>query len=51
MINDTTLAVVAIVAALGLLGLVVIETINLPYALLSTSISMLEAFVLIHLEP
>ena len=30
MVNDTTLAVVAIVAAIGLLGLVVVETINMP---------------------
>jgi hypothetical protein len=28
MVNDTTLAIVAIVAAIGLLGLVVVETIN-----------------------
>jgi len=30
MINDTTLAIIAIVAAVGLLGLVVVETINIP---------------------
>ena len=30
MVNDTTLAIVAIVAALGLLGLVLVETMNMP---------------------
>jgi hypothetical protein len=30
MVNDTTLAIVAIVAAVGLLGLVVVESINIP---------------------
>jgi hypothetical protein len=30
MVNYITLAIVAIVAAVGLLGLVVVETINIP---------------------
>jgi hypothetical protein len=30
MVSDTTIAIFAIVAALGLLGLVVVETINMP---------------------
>ncbi|MFL6469217.1 MAG: hypothetical protein ACJ71H_00030, partial [Nitrososphaeraceae archaeon] len=30
MVNDITLAIVAIVAAVGLLGVVVVETINMP---------------------
>jgi hypothetical protein len=30
MINDTTLAIISIVAALGLLGLVVVETVSMP---------------------
>jgi len=30
MINDTTLAIIAIVAAVGLLGIVVVESVNIP---------------------
>jgi uncharacterized membrane protein len=30
MVNDTTLAIVALVAALGLLGVVVVDSINVP---------------------
>jgi hypothetical protein len=30
MINDATLAIVAIVAALGLLGIIVVESISIP---------------------
>jgi hypothetical protein len=30
MVNDTTIAIVAIVAAMGLLGLLVTETMNMP---------------------
>jgi hypothetical protein len=30
MVNDITIAIVAIVAALGLLGLVIVESVNMP---------------------